>query len=158
MAYFTLTSPDLEGFVDKTYVYDGFGAGGANQSPELVWENPPQGTKSYLLICHDADAPGPGGWWHWVAFNIPGDCTRLPRNAARGDMPAGTKMATNSYGDNGYGGPCPPPGDQAHAYLFTLYALREELDLDASAQPAMVLFAADSAILGKASLVSYYAR
>ena len=158
MPHFTLNSPDLQGFVDKQYVYDGFGAGGDNQSPALTWSNPPAGTRAYLLTCHDTDAPGPGGWWHWVAFNIPGDITSLPTDAAKQGMPVGTVMAVNSYGDKTYGGPCPPPGDQAHPYVFTLYALGAELDLDDSAQPAMVMFMAQAAILGKASVVSYYAR
>lgn len=158
MTNFTLTSSVLTGQVDKKYVYDGFGAGGDNQSPALAWDNPPTGTKSFLVYCHDADAPGPGGWWHWVAFNLPADTTSLAVNADRLGLPEGTLTTVNSYGQKGYGGPCPPPGDPAHAYEFTVLALSDTLDLDASAQPAMVLFMADSLILGKASLVSYYAR
>lgn len=155
---FTLTSNDLSGFVDQTFVYDGFGAGGDNVSPHLGWVNPPAGTESFVVICHDAAAPGPGGWWHWCVFNLPGTTRALATNAAADGLPTGAVSVLNSYGDKSYGGPCPPPGDQAHPYLFTVYALKSTLELDDTASPAMVLFMADSEILGKASLVSYYAR
>ncbi|OAV45381.1 YbhB/YbcL family Raf kinase inhibitor-like protein [Lewinella sp. 4G2] len=158
MPSFTLSSSDLGGSVDQPFVYDGFGAGGNNESPALAWTNPPAGTKSFLVTCHDTDAPGPGGWWHWVVFNLPASTSELKRNANHTGLPNGAKTVVNSYGDRDYGGPCPPPGDAAHPYVFTVYALSDELDLTGSEMPAMVLFMADSLILGKSSIVSYYAR
>ena len=142
----------------KTHVYNGFGAGGDNQSPHLHWTDAPDGTETFLITCHDTDAPGPGGWWHWVAFNLPASVGELPTNASADGLPGGAVQLTNSYGETGYGGACPPPGDAAHPYVFTVYALKSKLDLDETASPAMVLFVADSEILGKASIVSYYAR
>lgn len=38
---------------------------GENLSPPLKWENPPKGTKSFVLIMEDPDAPH-GVWDHWI--------------------------------------------------------------------------------------------
>lgn len=49
---------------------------GGNISPPLIWENPPRGTKSYVLTVKDPDAPG-ATFTHWVIYNISGDLTGL---------------------------------------------------------------------------------
>lgn len=92
--------------------------GGSNISPELHWHGAPAATKSFALIVHDPDAPAPGGWYHWVVYNLP---------ATTGELPAGMKLASSQLGETSfeehpYGGPCPPPG-KPHHYNFTLYAL-----------------------------------
>jgi hypothetical protein len=158
MAGFTLTSNEFTGQVPQQNVYHDFGAGGGNQSPQLRWENPPAGTKSFLVTCYDPDAPGPG-WWHWCAFDIPAGTRDLSTNDSHDSMPGGTVQTVNSYGSQGYGGACPPPGDTAHAYHLTIYALKtESLGLDDTAQPAMVLFVAAEHMIGKAGVTAFYAR
>jgi|SRR6516162_2712631 len=92
--------------------------GGENRSPALTWTNAPRNAKSFALIVHDADAPIPGGFYHWVVYNLSPATQRLAGNA---------KLSSNQLGDTsagrpGYYGPCPPPGP-AHHYTFTLYAL-----------------------------------
>ncbi len=159
MAGFTLTSSSFSGQVPRAQVYHDFGAGGDNQSPDLAWNNAPEGTKSFMIICHDPDAPGPGGWWHWCACDIPAGVSSLPAGASTKSMPAGTIELHNSYGAVGYGGACPPPGDEAHPYHLTIFALKtEKLGVDAGASPAMMLFVAAEHIIGKAGLTAYYAR
>ena len=98
----------------KTTVYNK--CGGPNISPELHWSGAPRGTRSFALIMFDPDATG--GWYHWVAYNIPSTTTQL-HSAAR--LPLGELGAT-SFNQLGYGGPCPPPG-KVHHYIFTVYAL-----------------------------------
>lgn len=92
--------------------------GGSNFTPELDWSGVPAKSKSFALIVRDPDAPVPGGFFHWVLYNIPGTARQLDPNAA----PAGTKTGKSSTGQAAYYGPCPPPGP-AHHYIFTLYAL-----------------------------------
>lgn len=90
--------------------------GGGNVSPELHWSGAPKGTKSFALVVHDPDAPHPGGWYHWIAYDIP---------ASQLELPAGHAAASsgpNSGGRTGYAGMCPPPG-KVHHYHFNLYAL-----------------------------------
>lgn len=159
MPAFTLTSPTFHGFLPNAHVYHDFGAGGDNRSPELRWSNPPEGTKSFIVILHDPDAPGPGGWWHWCAFDLPADTRSLAENASQDGLPGDAVQVRNSYSSNDFGGACPPPGDQAHAYHLTLYALgTDSLGLDQDASPAMVLFVADEHVLGKVGITGYYSR
>jgi Raf kinase inhibitor-like YbhB/YbcL family protein len=92
---------------------------GENLSPPLTWFDVPDGTRSFALIMDDPDAPH-GNFTHWVVFDIPGDTREL------GEMrPGGSigREARTSSGRAEYSGPCPPPGDAAHRYRFTLYAL-----------------------------------
>jgi Raf kinase inhibitor-like YbhB/YbcL family protein len=102
----------------KNTEYNRSGCTGANISPELHWSGAPAGTKSFALVVHDPDAPAPGGWYHWVVYNLP---------ASTHNLTAGAKLPLNELGrtswrEDAYGGPCPPPGDPHH-YNFTLYAL-----------------------------------
>lgn len=92
--------------------------GGSNISPEMHWSGAPAGTRSFALIAHDPDAPVTGGWYHWVAYNIPAQTRRLSAGAALSAAQSGQ----TSFKENAYGGPCPPPG-KPHHYNFTLYAL-----------------------------------
>jgi Raf kinase inhibitor-like YbhB/YbcL family protein len=159
MAGFTLNSNSFNGQVPLENVYHDFGAGGGNKSPDLAWSNAPEGTKSFMIICHDPDAPGPGGWWHWGACDIPAEVSNLATGDSTTAMPAGTIEIKNSYGSTGYGGSCPPPGDEAHAYHLTIFALKtDKVGIDAGASPAMMMFVAAEHIIGKAGLTAFYAR
>lgn len=159
---FRLESPQISNgsTLSEDQVFNGFGCSGKNISPALTWSNPPKGVKSFALTAYDPDAPTGSGWWHWVVFDIPAEARSLPLNAAaRGMLPQGAVESLTDFGAPGYGGACPPPGDKAHRYVFTLYALSvPHLDLDAKAMPAQVGFALHGKVLGKATLTALYAR
>lgn len=159
---FTLTSKDLGGQITKHQVYSGFGCTGDNISPSLKWVNPPKGTKSFAVTVYDPDAPTGSGWWHWLIFNIPANITGLKRDAGRIEKklaPVGSVQSVTDYGKPGFGGACPPEGDKAHRYIFTVYALSvAKLDLDSKTNPAMVGYTLNSKAFAKASLVAYYKR
>ena len=159
MPGFTVTSNQFMGQLPKANVFNGMGAGGQNLSPDLAWKDAPAGTKSFLILVHDPDAPTPAGFTHWCAFNIPASVDSLSTGASSEGMPAGTLQGMNSYGTPDFGGACPPPGDHAHAYHLTLYALStEKIDLPAGAPPEKVVFMATEHILGKTGLTAHYAR
>jgi Raf kinase inhibitor-like YbhB/YbcL family protein len=92
--------------------------GGQNRSPALTWTAQPKGAKSFALVVHDPDAPIPGGFYHWVVYNLPAGTQRLVANVKL----ASDQLGETSLGKPGYYGPCPPPGPEHH-YVFTLYAL-----------------------------------
>jgi Raf kinase inhibitor-like YbhB/YbcL family protein len=74
-------------------------------------------------------------------------------------MPAGAVESVTSYGAKGFGGACPPQGDKAHRYIFTVYALDiEKLDIDAEARAELIGFNLNSHAIAKASIMAYYAR
>jgi Raf kinase inhibitor-like YbhB/YbcL family protein len=163
-ADFRLSSPTIkeQGRVGEEHVYNGFGCKGANISPELRWEQPPKDTKSFAVTVYDPDAPTGSGWWHWVIFNIPPNATSLPRDAGKADgskAPAGSVQSMTDFSQPGYGGPCPPPGDKPHRYIFTVYALKvDQLPLKKDAPGAMAGFYLNQNKLGTASLTATYGR
>lgn len=129
---------------------------GQDISPPLQWDGIPSTTKSLVLISDDPDAPM-GTWVHWVYFNIPQAVRILPVNMEKGPSSSlGGIQGKNSWGRNGYGGPCPPSG--THRYFFTVYALDILLDLKADAQKDDVLKAADGHILAKCSLMGRFKK
>ena len=110
---------------------------------------------------YDPDAPTGSGWWHWVVYNIPATATGLPVGAgnAGSKLPAGAVQSHTDFGTPGYGGPCPPAGDKAHRYIFTVYALKaERIDAPDEASAAMVGFMIHANTLAKSSLTAHYGR
>jgi Raf kinase inhibitor-like YbhB/YbcL family protein len=141
-------------------VFNGFGCKGENLSPQLSWTRPPSGTKSLAITMYDPDAPTGSGWWHWVAFNIPADTTRLEEGASTTDkMPKGTIESVTDFGSKGFGGACPPEGHGNHHYHITLWALDvEKLELDAQASGAKVGYFLNQHKVSKAEIVGIYKR
>jgi Raf kinase inhibitor-like YbhB/YbcL family protein len=121
----TLTSA---AFRDGQPIPAQYTADGGNVSPPLQWDDPPEGTKSFALVCEDPDAPR-GTFTHWVLFNLPAESRELGENVPReATLPGGAAQGANDFDKTGYGGPAPPPG-KPHRYTFTLSALDTRLDL-----------------------------
>jgi Raf kinase inhibitor-like YbhB/YbcL family protein len=152
-------SNDLGGQLTKTQEFDGFGCNGANLSPQLMWKDAPADTKSFAITMYDPDAPTGSGWWHWVVINIPANVRKLDTGASPKAMPKGAVEIVNDYGISAYGGPCPPKGDKAHRYIFTVYALDvAKLDLKSETNTPVAGFMINAHTIAKASLISYYGR
>jgi Raf kinase inhibitor-like YbhB/YbcL family protein len=138
----------------------GLGCDGGNLSPHINWEGMPQGTLSFVLTVFDQNARNGKGWFHWVVVNIPYAVNSLPRGAG-GDgavEAVGALQTRNDFGQAGYGGPCPPPG-QTHRYVVTLTALKvAKLPLDRDATPAMVDAYVQGNKLDSASFTATYER
>lgn len=156
---FTLKSKTLRGQGVKKMMFNGMNCTGDNVSPQMEWEDAPEGTKSFAVTLYDPKAPTLGGWYHWVAFNIPADVTALEEGAGDPNkrlMPETAVQSRTDFGTDGYGGPCPPENDPVHPYYLTVYALDvEELGLDREASPALVSFNLEQHTLQKATLVFY---
>jgi Raf kinase inhibitor-like YbhB/YbcL family protein len=144
------------------YSYSEYGCVGHNLSPPLEWTPGPDGTKSYALTVFDPDAR-PAGWWHWVVFDIPADVHALAAGAGSGGnvaLPKGTLQGRNDFQTVGYGGPCPPPGQDAHHYIFTIYALDVERlpGVSSLTSGPTLLKVIQGHILAKATLVGRFGR
>ena len=122
--------------------------GGEDLSPDLSWTGAPDGAASFAVTCYDPDAPTGSGFWHWVAWDIPGDATSLPLGLARDD--ASIQQAGNDFGRRGYDGPQPP-------YIFTVHALPvARLGVDADQPHVQARFAIFTQQLASTSLTARY--
>ncbi|RZU72263.1 hypothetical protein EV384_0620 [Micromonospora kangleipakensis] len=137
---FNLTSDDVHNGEPMEARYAHGSAGGENVSPQLAWSGFPDATKSFVVTCFDPDAPTGSGFWHWVLVDVPASVTELPTGVKESDL-GGAFSIRNDYGDTGYGGAAPPPGDRPHRYVFAVHAVDvERLDVGKEASPAFVGF------------------
>ena len=90
--------------------------------------------RSLAIIVNDPDAPGGGGFVHWIAWNM--ELVRIiPEKIPRTPVvtfPLKAVQGKNSFGKIGYNGPCPPRG-QTHRYFFKVYGLDTDLSLGSGA-------------------------
>lgn len=109
--------------VEFAFGAPGGGLGG-NRNPQLSWGGAPAGTRSYALLCIDADAPTDpalvadgsvdipvghprGDFAHWAMVDLPpqvtaiaaGSCSEgvTTRGKRSPDGPAGTRQGLNDY-------------------------------------------------------------
>ncbi len=124
---------------------------GEDLSPALRWTDVPEAARSLALVVDDPDAPS-GIFTHWVAWGLD------PGAGELGEGEAAPSEGQTDFGAVGYGGPCPPPGHGRHRYVFRLYALDSELDLESGAGKADLERAIEGHVLTTAELVGTYER
>ena len=147
-----LTSSSFSGAIPERYASCN---GRPGISPALSWSAPPAATRTFALIVTDPDAPF-GTFVHWLVWNLPPTARSLPEAIpAQPQLPGGALQGSNSYGNIGYVGPC-PPGRSAHRYLFDLYALDTAISLAPGAQKKQLLEAMQGHILATGRLIGRY--
>lgn len=151
-----LTSP---AFAPGAIVPARYTCDGVDVSPPLAWQGAPAGTRSFVLIVDDPDAPDPAApkmtWVHWVLYNLPPDRHELAEGASQ-HLPPQVGQGLNDWQRTGWGGPCPPIGQ--HRYFFKLYALDTVLpDLGHPAKHRLEQ-ALQGHVLGEAQLIGVYRR
>lgn len=150
---FELTS---RAFVNGQAIPKQYTCVGRNVSPPLTWTHPPEGTKSFVLIVDDPDAPM-GTWVHWIVFNIPAEISDLEEDLTIMNKridPNAIHVGKNSYGSMRYQGPCPPNG--THRYFFKLYAIDILLPLLSSPFKSQLLEAINGHVLAHAELMGIF--
>lgn len=140
----TSTAFDHEGVIPQIYSCDG-----SDISPPLAVDGVPEAAVSLALVMDDPDAPV-GVWDHWVAYDIAVDAA-IPEDVGTLGI-----SGQNSWGQTGYGGPCPPGG--THRYVFTAYAVDAQLGLESGATKSEVLAAISDHLLAEATLLGSYTR
>jgi Raf kinase inhibitor-like YbhB/YbcL family protein len=130
-----------------------YGCDDAELSPPLEWSGVPKSARSLVLLMDDPDASG-GTFTHWTVYGIAPKTTSFPE----GERPRGSRAGENSFGDVGYGGPCPPEGDEAHRYVFAIYALRDAPELERGATAEEVRDAIDDGAITRGRLVGTFKR
>jgi phosphatidylethanolamine-binding protein (PEBP) family uncharacterized protein len=91
---------------------------------------------------------------HWLVTGIDPASDGVPT----GSLPPGGDPHTNGFGQRGWGGPQPPPGDNPHRYFFRLYALPEETALPERASATDVHRVVDREQLASGNVVGVYQR
>ncbi len=142
---------------------------GDDVSPALSWrlvrqdpapagpQTAPAEVKSFALIAEDPDAPG-GSWTHWVIYGIPPGATELREGVPSGEyLSAGGRHGANDFKRLGYGGPC-PPGGAPHRYIFKVFALTGDIELDTGATREELLAAMDGLVAYQGQLMGRYGR
>ena len=130
---------------------------GEDISPEFSWKDAPKGTKSFVLILHDPDAPREGGFTHWVVYDIDPGVHQVKEHAPNRERVAGLgEQGRNDGGRIGYMGPCPPSG--THHYVAKLFALDARLNLKPGATREEVERAMKSHVLDQATLTGTYSK
>ena len=151
----TLTSP---AFAEGERIPLKYTRDGDNLSPPLRWTGVPEGTRSFVLIMEDPDAPG-GTFRHWAAYNIPPDRRSLPESVETQPEGNALRYAANDFGNERYDGPEPPRGHGVHHYHFRLAALDvPSLSVPAQAGADLLWREARKHVLETAELVGTYER
>lgn len=110
---------------------------GANRNPGLEWDDPPAGTRTFVLLCHDPDVPSRFDqmnrddvviaesmprvdFFHWVLVDLPATCRGLAEGAFSdgvlvGGKPGpaalhGARQGLNDF-TRGFGGDAQMAGD-----------------------------------------------
>lgn len=151
----SLTSNSMEikspAFANNENIPAKYTCDGDDINPPLQFSDVPGNAKSLVLISDDPDAPT-GTWVHWTIWNIDPATTEITENS----IPAGAIEGTTSFGEIGYGGPCPPSG--VHRYYFKLYALDTKLELPPTSKKEDIKKAMTRHVLASAELIGLYQR
>jgi len=130
---------------------------GEDVSPPLSVDGVPGEAESLALIVDDPDAPN-RTWVHWVLYGLPADTSSVPEDVPPDpEVLGGARQGENDFGDLGWGGPCPPHGED-HRYVFRLYALEGTPEMEAGASKEELLSAIEPMVVEEVRLTGRYRR
>ena len=121
-------------------------------APPLEWNNVPAGAAELVLVVEDPDAPGEEPFCHWLVWGLAPQQGQL----LEGEVPP--RVGKNSFGNSEWALPAPPHEDEAHDYIFQLFAVDLPLALMPGAGREDLLAALDGHVIGAAMLTASYAR
>jgi Raf kinase inhibitor-like YbhB/YbcL family protein len=138
--------------IPKQYTGDG-----KDLSPPMTWQDAPEKTQGFALICEDPDAPRKT-WVHWVVYNIPAGTRELTEGLPKeARLAEGLSQGVNDFGRVGYGGPAPPPG-KPHRYFFRVFALDQRMGEKSHMTRDRLLAEMNGHILAEGRLMGTYGR
>ena len=132
-------------FADGDTIPEQYTCRGEGMSPPLGISGTPDGTASLAIVMHDPDSSR-GDFLHWTIWNLNVDLSAL----APGTIPDDVMQGLNDFGKVGYGAPCPHAG--THRYIFSLYALDAQLNLEASASRTDIMEAIQAHLVAETRL------
>ncbi|MCP5397030.1 MAG: YbhB/YbcL family Raf kinase inhibitor-like protein [Sphingomonadaceae bacterium] len=121
-------------------------------APPLEWTAPPPGSQELVLVMEDASSAGDEPLCHWLVWGLAGQKGQL----LEGEVPP--RVGKNSLKNSEWMLPAPPEDDDAHTYVFQLFALELPLTLMPGAGRKEVLAALEGNVTACAVLTATYAR
>lgn len=145
----TLTS---SAFSDGQPLPEKYTCQGAGVNPPLTISGVSGKTKSLVLLLEDPDAPA-GMLTHWLMWNISSSAKEIREDGGF----YGAMVGRNSFGQAGFGAPCPPPG-KTYRYIFRLLALDKRLVLSNTASLTILNQNMENHILADTTLTTTFSR
>ena len=108
--------------------------------PELLTQQTPLDTR---FIVMDTETTG-------LSEGVP--------KTARLEDPPGAFQGKNSWPTTGYRGPAPPRGSGTHRYVFKLYALDAQLEIEPEVDKQALITAMSGRVIGEGRLIGTYDR
>jgi Raf kinase inhibitor-like YbhB/YbcL family protein len=138
-------------FTNNEMIPSKYTCDGENINPPISIDGVPDDAKELVIVVDDPDAPA-GVWTHWTMWSITPDTKDIAENS----VPVGAKEGTTSFGDSGYGGPCPPEGTGTHRYFFKVYALDKTLELTEGANLNELENEISTGVIDRAEIIGLY--
>lgn len=140
-----LTSPAFTegGLLDPAFTCDG-----VDVPPPLEISGIPAGAAELAIVVTDRE----DGAVHWVISGLSPTVTRIES----GVVPPNAVTARTDDGVEGWQGPCPPAGDQPHAYEFVVYAAAEPIGLTRGLEGRRAIGVIEEAAIASDVLVAFY--
>lgn len=145
---FTLKSAAFEdgGALDPCFTADEEDA----VAPPLEWSEPPSGTEELVLVAQDPAGRGDQAHLHWLAWGF------APQKGKLLEGESAPFAGKNATGNSEWLLPKLDIGDEAHDYVFQLFAIDRPLGLMPGAAADEVFSAIDGHVLGAAVLSASY--
>lgn len=125
--------------------------------PPLTISDVPDRAVSLAITVHDPDVPKDrrpsGNFDHWVVWNLSADTRQLANANDHNGV-----VGQNTAGSQSWFPAAPPPGDKAHRYFFTAYALDTVLALPVTSTRADLEVAIADHIIESAQLMGTFQR
>jgi Raf kinase inhibitor-like YbhB/YbcL family protein len=128
-------------------------AEGAGLPVPLSWSEVPRAARSLTLLVEDPDAPTPNPFLHWSIYAIHPSARDVAQAIA-----SGAHVGRNSMLRTGWAGCAPPKGDDAHRYVFQLFALDVFPQLGAHCGRSAIVEELRGHVLGFGLLTGTYRR
>ena len=143
----------IQAFKDGKDIPKEYTCDGKDTLPAIQMIDIPRSTVSLTLIIDDPDATGGETWNHCIIYNIHPKIQEI--TAENMEI---FSSGINSWGNEWYGGPCPPEGDEPHQYIFKLYALKKELEFKKPPDAKEIIKAIHNHIIRETVYTGLYKR
>lgn len=123
-----------------------YGCDGLDIAPPLTWVSVPQGTSELAVsFVNESNLSNGRPFVHWIIAGL----EVADGGLEEGEVPLGAFQALNFFGEVGYTGPCPLPGNTA-TFRLSVHALGQQLELTDGTPATELLDTIDAITIARA--------